>query len=67
MVFIPASEKDYFKLSCTSRKSGSRTSSGAKFLARERSLIEATKRFTLDTLEKVTPEFSNTRLVYVCA
>ena len=39
MVFIPATESDYMRLSCTTRKGSSRTTRGANFRADERGLI----------------------------
>jgi len=67
MRFIPAKESDLFKLSYTSRKSSSRTTSGAKFISHEKGL---TKRERLAEIvrevQELGAEFSNTRLVYVC-
>lgn len=65
MVFIPVKESDYLKLSCTTRKSGSRSSRGAAHFAIERGLSVAKKKVA-EILPRITEEYSNTRLVYVC-
>lgn len=67
MRFIAAKESDLFKLSCTTRKSSSRTTSGAKYIANDRGLVsKATKAFVEDAIETEENIFVNSRLVYVC-
>lgn len=61
MRFIPATQSDYNKLSTGSRKSYSRTTSGAKYSAKERGLTA----FTKQALEAVKMETgSDYRLAY---
>lgn len=67
MRFIPATEDQLFSLSCVSRKGGSRTTAGANFQAKERGITTKVRKATLEIKEKVDAQFSNTRLVYVCA
>lgn len=67
MRFIPAKESDLFKLSCTTRKSSSRTTTGAKYLANDRGLVTKAKvQFVKDAIETEENIFVNSRLVYVC-
>jgi hypothetical protein len=64
MKFIPATDAQLFKLSCTTRRSSSRTSSGAKFLA-QKDYVKNTKiNFALAEVEDNV--FINGRIVFVC-
>lgn len=65
MIFIPAKDSDLFKLSCATRKTFSRTTKGARFVANERELIK-NEIFSAQEKVKVGGEFINSRLVYVC-
>lgn len=67
MLFIPAKESDLFKLSYTTRKSGSRTTRGASFVSREKGLTTRERLAEIAReVEELGAEFCNTRLVYVC-
>jgi len=66
MKFIPATDDQLFKLSCTTRRSSSRTTSGARFIANDRGLVAKAKKAIVDSLEKDDNIFVNSRLVYVC-
>lgn len=67
MRFIPATDDQLFALSCTTRKSSSRTTTGAKYLANDRGLVTKAKvQFVKDAVETEDNIFVNSRLVYVC-
>jgi len=67
MRFIPATDDQLFKLSCTTRKSSSRTTTGAKYIANDRGLVTKAKvQFVKDAIDTEDNIFVNSRLVYVC-
>lgn len=67
MRFIPATDDQLFALSCTTRKSSTRTTSGAKYIANDRGLVNKAKvQFVRDAIEVEDNIFVNSRLVYVC-
>jgi len=67
MIFIPATESDYMRLSCTTRKGSSRTTRGANFRADERGLIVRQGKIA-EAISRVVEEdnyFTNGSIVYV--
>lgn len=64
MKFIPATDEQLFKLSCTTRKSSSRTTSGAKFLA-QKDYVKNTK-IDFAPAEVEDNVFVTGRIVFVC-
>ena len=58
MKFIPATDDQLFKLSCTTRRSSSRTTSGARFIANDRGLVAKAKKQLLILLKKMTTSLS---------
>ena len=64
MKFIPATDDQLFKLSCTTRKSSSRTTAGAKFNAQKD--VVKNEKISFLPVEQEENIFVNTRLVYVC-
>jgi hypothetical protein len=66
MIFIPAKQSDYNRLTSVSRKSSSLKRSAANFVARERDIIVGNTRAVVNSVRTISPDFSNTRLVYSC-
>ena len=65
MIFIPAKQADYNRLTSVSRKGSSFKSSAANFVARERDIIVGATRSVVNSVRNIS-EYNNTRLVYVC-
>jgi len=66
MIFIPAKQADYNRLTSVSRKGSSFKSSAANFVARERDIIVGNTRAVVNSVRAISSDYNNTRLVYVC-
>ena len=66
MRFIPTTDKDYFALTCTTRKTSSRTTRGAKFVATENGDVIKNRKVYFNRIETEDNVFTNGSIVYIC-